>query len=150
VLLLLSFVSIRIIDDADAFVVTTTKKPRHVRLSSSWSSRQRKTPYRCWKSKVVDDDETTTTAEQTQETSSPAHQIKLDKNWMERYESLTTFKSKHGHCNVPQNEGSLGTWVGTQRHMFKQEKMRGDRKKILDDIGFLWSGKWLDRYENLK
>jgi hypothetical protein len=128
----LSFVSIRI-NNADAFVVTVTTKP--LLLLSSWGSRQRKTTYRCWYSKVDDDDETT--AEQTQEASSPARQTKYDKKWLDQYENLKEYNNKHGYCNVPQSEGSLGKWVNAQRHMFKQEKMREDRQKLLDESEFV-------------
>jgi hypothetical protein len=125
---LTSFISIRI-NNADAFAVTVTTKP--LLLLSSWGSRQRKTPYRCWHSKVDDAE----TAEQTQEASSPARQIKLDKNWLDQYENLKEYNNKHGHCSVAINEGSLGKWVSRQRTMFKQEKMREDRKKLLYKSG---------------
>jgi hypothetical protein len=151
----LTFVSIRI-SNADAFLVTVTTKP--LLLSSSWGSRQRKTPYRCWYSKV-NDDETAEQTQETQEASSPARQTKYDKKWLEQYENLKEYNNKHGHCSVAFKEGSLGRWVNKQRSMFKQEKMREDRKKLLDESGFVWSvgssvvvddGKWLDEYENLK
>jgi hypothetical protein len=152
--LLLSFVSIRIINDADAFVVTTTTTKPLLRLSSSWSSRQQRKPSYRWHSKVDD-----ATAEQTQVASSPARQTKLDKKWMKQYENLKAFNTENGHCNVPALEGSLGQWVHTQRCVFKQKKMREDRKKLLNEIGFVWSvgsgvvvddKKWLEQYGNLK
>jgi hypothetical protein len=80
---------------------------------------------------------------------------------MEQYENLKAFNTENGHCNgVPRRDTRLGRWVLTQRSVFKQGKMRNDRKKMLDDIGFVWSlvgsgdGKWLEQwleqYENLK
>jgi hypothetical protein len=60
--------------------------------------------------------------------------------WEKWYDALTTFKVREGHCNVPVDhvEGmlNLGKWVGHQRS--KQDTMLADRRKRLDDIGFVW------------
>jgi hypothetical protein len=62
-----------------------------------------------------------------------------DRRWLDQYKNLKSYRKKHGHCNVPALEGSLGKWVNKQRNMFKQEKMREDWKKLLDESGFVWS-----------
>jgi hypothetical protein len=62
--------------------------------------------------------------------------------WQKHYEKLVEFKQKKGHCMVPKRyeaDKSLGRWVGTQRTDHKNNKMRPDRKRILDEIGFAWN-----------
>jgi hypothetical protein len=64
-----------------------------------------------------------------------------DKLWLEQYEKLVEFKRKTGHCLVPrryEQDKSLGTWVSKQWTFHKKNKMRPDRKDLLDKIGFAW------------
>jgi hypothetical protein len=64
-----------------------------------------------------------------------------DKIWHQHYEKLVEFKRKNGHCMVPRkHEQSLGQWVATQRHFHNnnKNKLRQDRKELLDKIGFAW------------
>ena len=35
--------------------------------------------------------------------------------WDERLGALTDYKSQHGHCNIPQRQGPLGSWASSQR-----------------------------------
>ena len=62
----------------------------------------------------------------------------LDSSWNEAFAALSRFKSREGHCRVPKShrEGELrlGLWVVSQR----QGTLSGERKKRLDDIGFVW------------
>jgi hypothetical protein len=54
---------------------------------------------------------------------------------------MTEIKAREGHCLVPQDHPpedgykNLGTWVHTQR---KGKDMTPERKKRLDEIGFVW------------
>jgi uncharacterized protein YbgA (DUF1722 family) len=64
-----------------------------------------------------------------------------DKKWNRQYEELVDFKRKNGHCMVPfkyEQDKSLGNWVGKQRNILVNNKMRSDRKELLDEIGFDW------------
>jgi hypothetical protein len=64
-----------------------------------------------------------------------------DKKWNTQYEKVVEFKRKHGNCLVPSRyheDMSLGKWVGTQRVRHAKNKMQPDRKKLLDEIGFVW------------
>jgi hypothetical protein len=65
-----------------------------------------------------------------------------DKKWHIQYEQLVEFKRKHGHCVVPrsneQEHKSLGPWVNRQRSNYVDNKMRLDRKTLLNEIGFTW------------
>jgi hypothetical protein len=66
---------------------------------------------------------------------------KYDKKWNMNYEKLIEFKRTNGHCMVPskyKEDESLGMWVTTQRSYHTNNKMRLDRKTILDEIGFAW------------
>jgi len=63
---------------------------------------------------------------------------KEDQAWMTRYHSLVEYKKINGHTLVPQRDNALAIWVANQRKRAKQEKMREDRKRLLDDIGFQW------------
>ena len=58
--------------------------------------------------------------------------------WMERYNELKAFKIENGHTNVPQISHPLGYWVKDQRQLRKRNKLPGDRKDLLDKIGFNW------------
>jgi superfamily II DNA or RNA helicase len=65
---------------------------------------------------------------------------KIGSSWDEWFGRLMRFKAREGHCRVPRGrvEGTfkLAMWVGHQRA--KQDTMPAERKKQLDDIGFVW------------
>jgi hypothetical protein len=64
-----------------------------------------------------------------------------DEGWDQQYEKLVEFKHEKGHCRVPQRyeqDKSLGMWVDAQRRNHKNNKLRLDRKRILEEIGFSW------------
>jgi uncharacterized protein YbgA (DUF1722 family) len=73
--------------------------------------------------------------------------------WHQQYEKLVEFQRKNGHCIVPstyQEDKSLGKWVGKQRELHSKDKLRLDRKDLLDELGFAWGGgNWLTQYEKL-
>jgi hypothetical protein len=62
--------------------------------------------------------------------------------WNKQYGKLVEFKRKHGNCLVRrsryQEDASLGMWVDQQRTAHTNNKMRVDRKVLLDEIGFVW------------
>jgi hypothetical protein len=84
-----------------------------------------------------------------------------DKVWHQQYEKLVEFKRTNVHCRVPNRydrDKSLGIWVSEQRKNHNNNKMRPDRKKLLDEIGFVWKADadrntndklWLQQYEKL-
>jgi hypothetical protein len=84
----------------------------------------------------------------------------VDPQWKKQYEQLVAFKRKHGHCIVPQRyqgDASLGKWVSNQRRINVNNKLRVDRKGLLDEIGFVWrvyctvdkDTPWNKQYEKL-
>jgi hypothetical protein len=61
--------------------------------------------------------------------------------WNTQYEKLVEYKGENGHCQVPkgyQEDASLGFWVARQRQLHSNNKLRLDRKVLLDEIGFVW------------
>jgi len=64
--------------------------------------------------------------------------------WELMFERLVEFKKIHGDCNVPQKHGEnkrLGKWVNTQRTHFKRGKLKPDRQRQLEAVGFVWNTK---------
>ncbi|EJK68164.1 hypothetical protein THAOC_10681, partial [Thalassiosira oceanica] len=62
----------------------------------------------------------------------------IDENWFHRLDELAAYKDEHGDCNVPQRQGSLGTWVSNQRLYHKKGKLSCERIELLEKIGFEW------------
>ena len=64
----------------------------------------------------------------------------LESAWEEGFAALTTFKTREGHCLVPQLhlEGTfkLGQWVGVQRQ--SRDTMSAEHRQRLDAVGFVW------------
>jgi hypothetical protein len=76
-----------------------------------------------------------------------------------QFEKLVEFKREKGHCKVSQtkhkDDNSLAEWVTTQRSNHTNNKIRPDRKRILDEIEFVWKADrdndrlWHQQYEKL-
>jgi len=77
-----------------------------------------------------------------------------------RYEELVEYKRSHGDCNVSKSykaNPQLGVWAVNQRTNYKrlvrgeQSSLSEERKKKLEDIGFVWEVfvAWETRYEEL-
>jgi hypothetical protein len=68
-------------------------------------------------------------------------------SWEKMFAALVEFKKNHGHCNVPQKsrghisleQKRLGKWVNSQRTHYYRRKMRPDRQRQLESIGFVWN-----------
>ena len=62
-----------------------------------------------------------------------------DERWMERFQKLKEYKKKNGHMIVQIFEDKdLYIWISNQRTCKKKSKMREDRLKLLEQIGFRW------------
>ena len=57
--------------------------------------------------------------------------------WEEMFEALVAFREKHGHCDVPGDDGQLGYWVAYQR----KHKPSDDKVERLNGLGFEWDGR---------
>jgi len=85
-------------------------------------------------------------------------------SWEKRFAELLEFRSKHGHCEVPQNykeNTSLGIWVNKQR-MEQKLRIEGKNSSLndarlqrLESVGFRWAKRkgqvsWNEKFEELK
>lgn len=64
--------------------------------------------------------------------------------WEIMFEKLVAYKKTHGTCHIPgkyKEDSQLKNWVATQRRFKKQGRIRADREKRLDEIGFVWNSK---------
>ncbi len=62
--------------------------------------------------------------------------------WALRFDQLVEFKKQNGHCIVPYNQPDnrqLGIWVSNQRSSRKQNKLKPERERLLNEIGFSWT-----------
>lgn len=76
----------------------------------------------------------------------------LDKDWEIQYQALQVFYGKKGRWPKVTEGGSLGAWCVTQRKLYREGKLSGERKTRLDAIGFTWSadGVWMDNFHQLE
>jgi hypothetical protein len=59
-----------------------------------------------------------------------------NERWNIRFLELVKYKEKNGHCNFPRKNGSFGSWISTQRALFRSKKLKADRYKKLVGIEF--------------
>eukprot|EP00979_Chaetoceros_neogracilis_P007889 scaffold1703_cov133-Chaetoceros_neogracile.AAC.1 len=81
------------------------------------------------------------------------YESKLDEKWDTRFMELEKYKEKNGHCNCPQKNGSLGTWISKQRTLFTSKTLKEDRYEKLVGIGFIFESnniKWDTRFIELE
>eukprot|EP00978_Attheya_sp_CCMP212_P001096 scaffold2268_cov61-Attheya_sp.AAC.1 len=92
-------------------------------------------------------------------------QFKCHSPWDGSFQELLDFKKVHGHTEVPQRSGPLGTWVKKQRRLKggKELRLSSDRRKQLESIGFTfknrkgtnstplrtWTTRWDQRFQEL-
>ena len=81
-----------------------------------------------------------------------------DQLWDSMFEALLHYKKEHGQCNVRPEDGLKGRlykWVTRQRTDARKDRLREDRRRRLDEVGFLWRGhnpqwnNWDKRYAQL-
>ena len=66
---------------------------------------------------------------------------KRELQWEAHYQELVAFKEKYGHLCVPskyKGNLSLSMWVSNQRQNYHKGTIMPERKKKLDDLGFVW------------
>ncbi|CAB9522267.1 helicase [Seminavis robusta] len=83
-----------------------------------------------------------------------------DMKWQRQYEKLIAFHQEHQHCKVPDRykpDRPLGTWVKKQRLANACNQLKEERKKLLDELGFVWritdktdGDKWDKMFQQLK
>jgi hypothetical protein len=71
--------------------------------------------------------------------------------WMEKYKLLVAYKKRHTstkYKKIPK----LGSWVLTQRQLYKNNELSQEQINHLESIGFIWSvydAKWTAMYHIL-
>lgn len=65
-----------------------------------------------------------------------AYESKLHQKWDQYFQQLVVYKEKHGHCNFPTMNGSLGRWISRQRTLYRSKKLKKDREEKLAELGF--------------
>ena len=71
--------------------------------------------------------------------------------WDRLFQRLVKYKNCYGNTLVPtkySEDPQLGTWVRNQRLASKKGRMKEDRKRMLDIIGFVWIIQSRPRREN--
>jgi hypothetical protein len=67
--------------------------------------------------------------------------LSRDHRWEMMLSRLKGFREAFGHCRVPQRwakDRQLALWVTVQRRMHAKGKLREDRQRLLQQIGFTW------------
>jgi Helicase associated domain len=80
--------------------------------------------------------------------------------WKNQYQALCDFQQEFGHVNVPktyEKDPRLGKWVSKQRLQNTRNLLCKERRKLLEDVGFVFSfqaqkkqQEWNRMYELLK
>ena len=67
---------------------------------------------------------------------------KNDEIWMGMYEKLVAYKNQHKNTMVPQRyekDPKLGSWIGRQRQVYRDDKLLPKRLVLLTTIDFTWN-----------
>ena len=67
----------------------------------------------------------------------------LSSTWDERYGELKAYLAKYGDMDISKNVATRGgyelaAWVAQQRYQKKRSPLTADRRRRLDEIGFVW------------
>lgn len=81
----------------------------------------------------------------------------FDDQWEEKYQALLHFVNEFGHCKPPltYTKDKLGSWVDRQRTMNSKGKLSPERKRRLEEAGFIWDcdelqeQQWEERFQQL-
>ena len=57
-------------------------------------------------------------------------------SWDTMYRDLRRYQERHGHCNVPKSQGTLGVWVQEQRYLYRlfQQEQQEQTDKHADTL----------------
>ncbi|MGQ6550952.1 Helicase associated domain protein (plasmid) [Serratia sp. JSRIV001] len=75
----------------------------------------------------------------------------FNKTFLDRVEQLKEFISINGHSRVlTANAGSFGIWVKHMRALYARNRLDPEKKRILDELGFIWDYNQELFYQNLE
>lgn len=84
-----------------------------------------------------------------------------DEAWLVQFDQLDDWQARHGHCDLRRTTpgyNSLARWVGVQRNLRRQSKLKPWKEGLLDTLGFRWAkalpapsleALWNQRFEEL-
>eukprot|EP00985_Skeletonema_marinoi_P027718 scaffold23199_cov79-Skeletonema_marinoi.AAC.2 len=91
---------------------------------------------------------------------------KSDRAWLQKYNLLLAYYTKHHHTLIPVADATLGRWVQRQRSYYKQGALAESRIKALNQVKFVFDARnhnnkvqkvkkwqkrsWEERYTELK
>jgi hypothetical protein len=78
-----------------------------------------------------------------------------ENRWQDFYARLVRYREVHGHCCPPRSyeDRKLTNWIFGQRTKNKLGKLSDERKRMLDEIEFVFDvreASWLENYQQLK
>lgn len=70
----------------------------------------------------------------------------------ERIEQLAAFEAENGHTFIPYGykKDRLGVWVNNTRAARRKNKLKTEDISKLDQVGFVWNAKGLDKTETIE
>lgn len=73
--------------------------------------------------------------------------------WEENYGACVEYFREHGNLDIPAkyiagNGLRLGSWIRTQKSLYKQNKLTQDQISRLENVGMLWTNKFQRSWEN--
>lgn len=79
----------------------------------------------------------------------------IKSKWDEMYEELKRFVEQHGHARVLTSESGLGSWVSRQRTKYRNNTLKEQEIRLLEDVeGWMWGNPqdivWRENYDSLK
>lgn len=61
-----------------------------------------------------------------------------DAAWMRRFDELSSYHSRYGHCRVHHAEHpGLYAWLLVQRQLYRQGRLKDERTRRLEGLGFV-------------
>lgn len=71
--------------------------------------------------------------------------MKSEEKWLINFELARKYYEKFGHLNIKTDitiDGvKIGTWLSTQKHLYKKGKLSKEKILKLEDIGIVWNNK---------
>ncbi|CAB9517650.1 helicase [Seminavis robusta] len=78
-----------------------------------------------------------------------------ERAWFDQYNRLVNFRNEKAHAVVPyyyKEDPNFARWVAKQRHFPHQNRMRPNRKRLLNELGFIWDATrlpWEEQFERV-
>lgn len=78
--------------------------------------------------------------------------MKSEERWLINFELCRKYYERFGHLNMRTDtvidEIKIGTWLSTQKHLYKKGKLSKEKILKLEDIGIVWNRRSRDKTKN--